>query len=114
MNEMRKLSRTLYPSVKDETYFQSCGMADLITTCIGGRNRKVAEAFVKAKGQKSWEELEKELLNGQKLQGVLTCQEVQQLIHAKGWEKQFPLFTTIHKIVNKQLDPSELVNYARV
>jgi glycerol-3-phosphate dehydrogenase (NAD+) len=66
--EMRKFAKHFFEGVKDETFFESCGVADLITTCYGGRNRKVAEARVLT--GKSFETLEKELLNGQKLQGA--------------------------------------------
>ncbi|KAJ4961399.1 hypothetical protein NE237_021309 [Protea cynaroides] len=66
--EMRTFSKLLFPSVKDSTFFESCGVADLITTCLGGRNRKVAEAFARNGGKRSFDELETELLNGQKLQ----------------------------------------------
>lgn len=68
--EMKKFAKTFYHGVKDETFFESCGIADVITTCNGGRNRRVAEAFVRT--GKSFDLLEKELLNGQKLQGTLT------------------------------------------
>uniref|UniRef100_A0A3B4X0J3 glycerol-3-phosphate dehydrogenase (NAD(+)) n=1 Tax=Seriola lalandi dorsalis TaxID=1841481 RepID=A0A3B4X0J3_SERLL len=68
--------------VSTATFLESCGVADLITTCYGGRNRRVAEAF--AKTGKSIEELEKEMLNGQKLQGPATSAEVYHILRQKG------------------------------
>ncbi|CAO3656980.1 unnamed protein product [Mucor hiemalis] len=95
--EMRKFGQTFFGTVEDTTFFESCGVADLITTCSGGRNRKVAEAF--AKTGKPIDVLEKELLNGQKLQGTLTAQEVHQFLSARQMTKEFPLFETVYRIV---------------
>jgi glycerol-3-phosphate dehydrogenase (NAD+) len=95
--EMRKFGQTFFGTVEDTTFFESCGVADLITTCSGGRNRKVAEAF--AKTGKPIDVLEKQMLNGQKLQGTLTAQEVHQFLSAREMTKDFPLFETVYRIV---------------
>ncbi|KAI7900757.1 glycerol-3-phosphate dehydrogenase [NAD+] [Cokeromyces recurvatus] len=106
--EMRKFGQTFFgESVQTETFFESCGAADLITTCNGGRNRKVAEAFVLTR--KPIELLEAELLNGQKLQGTLTAQEVNQFLKARNMEHEFPLFSTVYRIVYEGLSPEAIV-----
>ncbi|XP_051497438.1 glycerol-3-phosphate dehydrogenase [NAD(+)], cytoplasmic isoform X2 [Apus apus] len=82
--------------VTSSTFLQSCGVADLITTCYGGRNRRVAEAF--AKTGKSIEQLEKEMLNGQKLQGPQTSAELHRILKSKNVVEKFPLFTAVYQI----------------
>ncbi|KAE8581712.1 hypothetical protein XENTR_v10024912 [Xenopus tropicalis] len=76
-------------SVSTGTFLESCGVADLITTCYGGRNRRVAEAFVLT--GKSIEELEKELLNGQKLQGPQASREVYKILRQNRSLHKFPV-----------------------
>ncbi|KAI8424361.1 hypothetical protein MSG28_002893 [Choristoneura fumiferana] len=82
--EMIKFVDVFYPGSKLSTFFESCGVADLITTCYGGRNRRVAEAFVKT--GRSIKELEDEMLNGQKLQGPITAEEVNHMLANKNME----------------------------
>lgn len=103
--------------VSPATFLESCGVADLITTCYGGRNRKIGEAFAKTGKVREadmicpcvlvtvinplsylWhcniqhlpyfsvqtiEQLENELLHGQKLQGPATAAEVHQILKQK-------------------------------
>ncbi|TSQ69477.1 Glycerol-3-phosphate dehydrogenase 1-like protein [Bagarius yarrelli] len=47
---------------------------------------------------KSIEELEKEMLNGQKLQGPQTSAEVNHILKQKGLVEKFPLFTSVYQI----------------
>ena len=76
--------------------------------CFGGRNRKCAEAF--AKGEGDWDELEKTMLNGQKLQGTGTAKDVMTCIKKLGCEKDFPLFCAIHKIAFEGAKPESIVD----
>jgi len=106
--EMIRFCEIFYPSVLRSTFFESCGGADLITTCYGGRNRKVAEQF--ALTGKSLETLEKELLGGQKLQGPATADEVQILLRQCGMEQRFPLFTMIHLILKGDVPVAQFID----
>ncbi|KAK9925408.1 hypothetical protein M0R45_033732 [Rubus argutus] len=112
LREMKAFSKMLFSSVKDSTFFESCGVADLITTCLGGRNRKVAEAFAKNGGKRSFDELEAEMLQGQKLQGVSTAKEVYEVLSHRGWLQFFPLFATVHEICIGTLPPSAIVEHS--
>ncbi|KAG2187126.1 hypothetical protein INT44_004796 [Umbelopsis vinacea] len=105
--EMRKFGKSFFGGVRTETFFQSCGVADLITTCLGGRNRKVSEAFVNS--GKSIEELEKEMLNGQKLQGTTTAKEVHEFLKARNMTEDFPLMTTVYRIIYDGEPPETIV-----
>ena len=87
---------------------ESCGLADLVTTCFGGRNRKCAEAF--AKGEGDWDELEKSMLNGQKLQGTITAKDVMVVLQSKNLAKEFPLFTRIHEIAFEGKPVSSIID----
>ncbi|KAF2361762.1 Glycerol-3-phosphate dehydrogenase NAD-dependent eukaryotic [Trinorchestia longiramus] len=111
MMEIIKFCEVFYSGSQLGTFFESCGIADLITTCYGGRNRKVAEAFVKT--GKSIEELEKEMLNGQKLQGPQTAAEVNFMLKSKDMEERFPLFTAIDRICRGELTPDQMIECIR-
>jgi glycerol-3-phosphate dehydrogenase (NAD+) len=51
------------------------------------------------------DQLEQELLNGQKLQGAATAQEVNTFLKARGKVQEFPLFTAVYEIVFEGRDP---------
>lgn len=107
--EMIKFAELFYPGSQLSTFFESCGVADLITTCYGGRNRRVSEAFVKTKKVgitrflclishhlkfahihvQSIAELEKEMLNGQALQGPQTADEVNHMLKTINGEDKY-------------------------
>ncbi len=129
LREMAQFCHMFFDGVQDRTFTESCGMADLITTCYGGRNRKCAEAFAKERLQasacpqdgdvimssscneceRSWEIIERNMLNGQKLQGTPTAKEVYALLESRGVLSQFPLMSTIHDIAFRGRPVEEIV-----
>lgn len=108
--EMRKFIYAFFGerNPQENTFLESCGVADLITTCYGGRNKKMGMAL--ATTTKSLPELERELLGGQSAQGPLTAAEVYSVLNAKKLTEQYPIFTTIHHICTRELKPQEFVN----
>ncbi|CAG0914668.1 unnamed protein product [Notodromas monacha] len=106
--EMMRFAEHFYPGAKFTTFFESCGIADLVASCYGGRNRKVSEAV--ARTRKSMRELEKEMLDGQRLQGPATAAEVNVLLKERNLENDFPLFTTVHKICVAEVSPTEMLD----
>ncbi len=85
---------------------ESCGVADLITTCAGGRNHRCAKLSVE-RGV-SIEEVEATELNGQKIQGTLTAIEVNTFLKSRGLEKEYPLFTAVYNILKGNVKVEDL------
>mmetsp|Transcript_26076 Transcript_26076/g.60547 ORF Transcript_26076/g.60547 Transcript_26076/m.60547 type:complete len:229 (+) Transcript_26076:625-1311(+) len=120
LGEMANFCRTFFDGVQDDTFTQSCGMADLITTCYGGRNRKCAEAFAReiiisanddnVDLEQLWASIEQRVLNGQKLQGTLTAKEVYTVLESCNALHRFPLMKTIHDIAFRGMPVKSIVD----
>eukprot|EP00471_Norrisiella_sphaerica_P000150 CAMPEP_0184482400 /NCGR_PEP_ID=MMETSP0113_2-20130426/3954_1 /TAXON_ID=91329 /ORGANISM="Norrisiella sphaerica, Strain BC52" /LENGTH=492 /DNA_ID=CAMNT_0026862101 /DNA_START=35 /DNA_END=1513 /DNA_ORIENTATION=+ len=109
VEEMRKFTKMFYPEVLRTTMWDSCGIADVITTCFGGRNRKCAERFVQERTE-SWADIEQKLLQGQKLQGVLTAEEVHEFLASSGNVEEFPFFNQVHQICQRKAAPETIID----
>ncbi|WRT66172.1 glycerol-3-phosphate dehydrogenase (NAD(+)) [Kwoniella shivajii] len=95
--EMKHFCIEFFDNVKEESFLQeSAGVADVITSCLGGRNRKCAEAFVKEK--KPFDQLEKDMLKGQKLQGIHTAKDIHIFLKSRNRIDAYPLFDKVYQI----------------
>lgn len=111
MNEIKDFSLEYFPTTRAETFLeQSCGIADIITSCLGGRNRKVAEAMVKE--GKPFQELEESMLKGQKLQGPETALHVHEFLAARGTKRPggYPLFDAVWRICYEGAKPESIID----
>jgi len=128
-------------TVRASTFWQSCGVADLITTCYGGRNRRCAEEFAtrctatttEEKHDNNyrtkmtttkvlcpddcirlWNDIETELLQGQKLQGTLTAKEVYHVLQGHDLLDAFPLMVTVYQIAFEGRPVHDIVHAIRI
>ncbi len=95
--EMVKFGKEFFSETVQTATFteESCGVADLITSCSGGRNARCAKLAVE-RGV-SIDEVERTELNGQILQGTSTAKEVNGFLKTRGREQDFPLFTAVYR-----------------
>lgn len=111
MIEMQRFANVYFEGISPSTINESCGVADLITSCLGGRNRKVSEAFGRAKGEATWAQLEAKLLGGQKLQGTGTCVEVMKILKRDNRVDQFPFIKLIHQIAFEGAPVASIIEF---
>jgi glycerol-3-phosphate dehydrogenase (NAD+) len=97
--EMVKFGKEFFgQTVRTGTFTESsAGVADLITSCSGGRNFRCAKKAVE-KGI-TVQDVEQQDLDGQKLQGTSTAHEVNSFLKARGLEADYPLFTAVNDIL---------------
>ncbi|CAF1111018.1 unnamed protein product [Rotaria sp. Silwood1] len=107
LREMINFCRLYRKESTPEIYFESCGIADLITSSLGGRNYMGAKKM--AKTNKSLEDIEKEL-NGQSLQGPSTAKEVYHYLQTKNLLDKFPLFRDAYLICEQKIKPHVFID----
>jgi glycerol-3-phosphate dehydrogenase (NAD+) len=106
--EMVRFGKEFFPdSVHTSTFTEeSCGVADVVTSCMGGRNFRCAKMAIQ-RGESVFE-IEQKELNGQKLQGTSTAYEVNGFLRSQGMEKDFPLFTAVYNILEGKAKPEQI------
>lgn len=98
ISETIQFAQEFFDSCNPDTFTkESAGVADLITTCSGGRNVRVGKYM--AEHKVSAEEAEVKLLNGQSCQGIHTCKEVYEFLSNMGKIDDFPLFKVTYEII---------------
>lgn len=109
LREIVKFAKHFGEDVKDDTFFQSAGIADLMTTCFAGRGQRLAAAFVKDNKGRGWAELEKEVLNGMQIPDWHNVNMVFKFLDAEDRTGDFPFFSIVYLIGFANVDPGQIV-----
>eukprot|EP00408_Alexandrium_pacificum_P060704 CAMPEP_0171174050 /NCGR_PEP_ID=MMETSP0790-20130122/10531_1 /TAXON_ID=2925 /ORGANISM="Alexandrium catenella, Strain OF101" /LENGTH=435 /DNA_ID=CAMNT_0011638919 /DNA_START=116 /DNA_END=1423 /DNA_ORIENTATION=- len=108
MKEMKGFILEFF-DVPDLVFWESCCFADLITTCMSGRNQMVAAEFARRQGAVTFETLEREMLDGQHLQGTITAVPVHMILKKNSWTKRYPLMEGVYQVVSGNAAPNSIL-----
>lgn len=94
--EMVQFGTEFYSATVNPATFleESCGLADLITSCSGGRNYKCAR--LSTEENLPIQKIAERELNGQQLQGTSTAYEVHSYLSSRGMTQKYPLFNAVY------------------
>ncbi|KAL9049993.1 MAG: hypothetical protein Q9162_006908 [Coniocarpon cinnabarinum] len=94
--EQVKFGKTFFPETFEAGTMleESCGVADMITSCSSGRNFRCARTSIQK--NMSIGGVEQQELNGQKLQGTTTAEDVHAFLKQQGRVADFPLLTAVY------------------
>uniref|UniRef100_A0A1I8QEP4 glycerol-3-phosphate dehydrogenase (NAD(+)) n=1 Tax=Stomoxys calcitrans TaxID=35570 RepID=A0A1I8QEP4_STOCA len=84
--EMMRFIDVFYPGCKLSTFFESCGIADVMSVSSRSRNRRLGELVVKT--GHTVEYLESKLMGGEKVLEPITIKAVNTMLQQKGLQKK--------------------------
>ena len=79
--EVQKFATVYFGSKEDQEKIQGCGMSQIVAACSAGRNRRCAEAFVKANLE--WPAIERDILKGHSLESLAISKAVQSILRKR-------------------------------
>ncbi|ELQ75672.1 Glycerol-3-phosphate dehydrogenase/dihydroxyacetone 3-phosphate reductase [Trachipleistophora hominis] len=106
MLEMIEFVKMVDKNADKLTILESCGIADLMVSCITGRNAGCGTAIA-SKGL-TIEKIEEDM-KGQKLQGTLCAYEVMMYLRKKNVVDKFPVFATVYGICYGKMDSNQIL-----
>ncbi|VDN90673.1 unnamed protein product [Brugia pahangi] len=83
------ICRAISSRIKYSNILRKLRITDFTAICNSGRNRKICEAFVKTK--KSIQDLEREMLDGQSIQGPATAEAIFMMLKKHNLISRFPV-----------------------